>query len=440
MRLGAISADTGTAVAADGVGNVFATGSFSGTVDFGGGPFTSTAFPWLDPNNFADVFVAKYSGTNHQHLWSRQIGAEAQDYGRAVTTDPSGNVFVTGSVQNYVDFGDGIYTPAGGSDDAFVAKYAGSDGSYLWAKHFTNGLNDRGLGVAADQNGSVFITGEFEGDLNLGGATLSTSGRDDFDVFVAKYAADGTYLWSTQFGDIRPDGGNAVTVDPWGDIIVTGHFQGTVDFGGGPLTSAGGLGNDDVFVAKFSGFDGRHLWSKRFGNTARDVGNSVAVDQGGNVVVTGAFQGAVDFGGGLLSTSAITDCDGFLVALSGTSGSHLWSRRFGNTGNDAGNSVAAGAGDAVLVAGRFNLTVDFGGGLLSAVSTDAFVAKYSALDGTYKWARNSAGALPDQANGCALDPFGNAVATGNFFSTVKFGGPSLTSAGSTDSFIVRLGP
>jgi hypothetical protein len=93
-------------------------------------------------------------------------------------------------------------------------------------------------------------------------------------------------------------------VDGSGNVLVTGPFNGTVNFGGGGLTSAGG---SDIFVAKFSGADGAHLWSKRFGGSSDDIGMSVAADGSGDALLTGSFSGLVDFGGEILTSAGQTD-------------------------------------------------------------------------------------------------------------------------------------
>ena len=120
-----------------------------------------------------------------------------------------------------------------------------------------------------------------------------------------------SHLWSKRFGSTSFDQGYGVAVDDSGNVVVTGSFNGTVNFGGGGLNSAGSF---DIFVAKFSGADGSHLWSKRFGSTYEDEGLGVAVDGSGNVVVTGYFWGTVDFGGGELTSAGSSD-DIFVVKL-----------------------------------------------------------------------------------------------------------------------------
>ncbi|MGH9649787.1 MAG: SBBP repeat-containing protein, partial [Terriglobales bacterium] len=133
-------------------------------------------------------------------------------------------------------------------------------------------------------------------------------------------------------------------------------------------------GSYDIFVAKFAGADGSHLWSKRFGNTGVDVGRGVAVDTGGNVLATGNFQVSVDFGGGTLT--ALGSNDIFVAKLSGADGSHLWSKSFGAAGGgDAqARAIALDAAGNPFVTGFFYLTVDFGGGPLT--NADGFAGGY----------------------------------------------------------------
>src|SRR5207247_1551733 len=153
-------------------------------------------------------------------------------------------------------------------------------------------------------------------------------------IFVAKYSPTGTYLWARTFGNGATgflSSGNAVAVDRSGDVLISGAFSNTVDFGGGPLTSAG---TTDVFIAKFSGAGGAHLWSRRAGSYpgAGNSGKGVAADSSGNVIVTGTFSGTADFGTGPVAANGA----GIFVAKYSTAGLPLWTRATGG-GSDAGN-------------------------------------------------------------------------------------------------------
>jgi hypothetical protein len=202
-------------------------------VDFGGGPLTS--------GGGYDGFVAKLDPAGN-HLWSKGVG-DARGH---VTTDAAGNVLVGGAFEGSVDFGGGPLVSAGGYD-VFVAKLDPA-GNHLWSKHFGEGGQQACDGVATDASGNVLVIGDFNGPLDFGGGPLANAGFDD--VFVAKFDPTGNHLWSKRFGDWSEEEGHGVATDAAGNALVTGVFEGTVDFGGGPLTSAGG---HDVFVAKLEG-------------------------------------------------------------------------------------------------------------------------------------------------------------------------------------------
>jgi chitodextrinase len=147
-------------------------GYFSGTIDFGTGPVTSEHLPWLEANDYKDVVVARYDVAGAP-VWVRRVGAEADDRAYGVATDAAGNVAVTGSVSNYVDFGNGVVTGTGGSNDAFVAVYAAADGAHLWSRRFGDAGSETGYAVAVDGAGSVIVVGTFFGTVDFGTGPLT---------------------------------------------------------------------------------------------------------------------------------------------------------------------------------------------------------------------------------------------------------------------------
>src|SRR5260370_27876741 len=105
--------------------------------------------------------------------------------------------------------------------------------------------------------------------------------------------------WVLGLGGAGGDCGQSVAIDSSGNTVAAGFFQGTVNFGSGALTSAGGY---DMFIAKYSSA-GVCLWSRRFGGAGDEIVKRVALDGSGNIVVVGKFSGTSDFGGRVLTSA-----------------------------------------------------------------------------------------------------------------------------------------
>jgi len=322
-----------------------------------------------------------------------------------------------------------------GSGDIFLAKY-NATGAHVWSQRFGGTGDDEGHAVAVDGSGNVLVTGVFANTVDFGGGPLVSGGSRD--IFVAKYDANGVHQWSRGFGSTSNDYGYALAVDASGNALVTGFFIGTVDFGGGNLVDAG-IG--DVFLAKYDAA-GAHVWSQRFGGTSADVGRGVATDGTGNVFLTGSSEGTADFGGGALLGLGGND---IFLAKYNASGAHQWSQRFGNIQDQFGYDVAADGSGNVVMAGSFIGSVDFGGGSLPSVfNHDVVLAKYDPA-GTHLWSQrfgaqsSSAGTAVPYA--LALDAADSVVVTGFFTQTIDFGGGSLTSGGAFhDIFLAKYAP
>ncbi|MDI1432639.1 hypothetical protein [Polyangium sorediatum] len=355
----------GTGAALDSAGNVFLTGHFYSTTDFGGGPLTSAGN--------LDIYVAKLDA-NGNHLWSKRFGDAQRQSTTATATDSAGNVFLVGDFQGSVDFGGGPLT-AIGLEDMFVAKLD-ADGNHLWSKRIdvTDPVNYSITNLRIDSAGNVLVTKGFYGVADFGGGPLPSQGG--MDIVVAKLDADGNHVWSKRFGDADHQLVRAIAVDSADDVLLTGHFKGTMDFGGGPVTSAGDW---DIYVVKLDG-NGNQVWSKRFGDPDLQSATAMAVDGAGNIVIAGSFYGTVDFGGMTLTvggTQNFPDEDSFVAKLD-ASGNHLWSRRF--AGHLEGIKPAVDDNGNVLLTGVHLDPVDFGNGPLPGSSfyyPELFLAKLS---------------------------------------------------------------
>ncbi|MFO0593155.1 MAG: SBBP repeat-containing protein [Polyangiaceae bacterium] len=241
--------------------------------------------------------------------------------------------------------------------------------------------------------------------------------------------------WQKRFGATGDQQANAVARDPLNNVLVTGRFGGSFSIGGSVLMSAGGY---DMFVAKLDP-SGTPLWAKRFGDAAiYQEGLDITSDAQGDVIVAGYFEGTMNVGGVVLTSSGATDA--FVMKLD-PNGDTLWAKRFGAGGAQLAQAVAVdGQGNIAILADGFQ-TIDFGGGVLtSAGNYDMFVAKFDP-SGAPLWSKRFGGANADFAQSLAFDGAGNILFTGKTDTALDFGsGTPLPAAGGQDAVLVKLDP
>ena len=268
-----------------------------------------------------------------------------------------------------VDFGGGGLTSAG-SYDIFVAKFAPT-GTYMWAKRWGGAAGEKALGLAVDRaDNSVVLTGILGGTIDFGGGPLTSAGNGD--AFLAKFSSTGAYVWAKRFGDASAQYGVAVSVDGMSDVVVTGRLAGTADFGGGPITAST---TADTFVAKYLR-DGTYVWAKKFTGSATNP-YALATDTSGNIVLTGAFVSWIDLGGGLMAGDGSWDV---FIAKFSPAGACLWQKQAGASYDDHGTGAAIDSAGNVFAVGDIAGAVDLGGGTLTNVggplSVDGYVVEF----------------------------------------------------------------
>jgi PKD repeat protein len=423
--IGDVGVDVGFGVASDAAGNVFTTGTFTGSITIGTTQLTSTGA--------SDVYLVKYDNSGTV-LWAKRFGGALDDAFTALAVDPNGDLVAVGRFQGTANFGGQSLVSAGGTD-MVVAKFRGADGAPIWSKRFGDASDQSCDAVSVDPSGNIAITGFYVGSVNFGGTTLRTPYVGDYDVFVAKLDPNGNHLWSKNFPNTGNDFGLGVATDAAGEVAVVGYFNASINLGAGDYVAANGL--TDAFVVKLSSTGG-YVWSRQIGaDDGGETGKAIAMDPAGNVVVAGEASMALDLGGGLLQPFGFTDV---WVGKYDPRGAHIWSRRIGGQNNDVVSGVAIDANGNVLLEGNFRWTADFGGTSLTAVGyEDAYVAKYTAT-GALVWAEQFGGLLSDLGSAVAVTPAGEPLIAGTFNGSGGFAGDMLVSLGQSDGFVAKLMP
>ncbi len=433
--------DEGRDIKTDASGNVYVTGSFSGTVDFDPGAGTQL----LTSAGNTDIFLAKYDA-NGDFVFAFPLGASGQDGGYSLGLDAGSNIYLTGYFNSTVDFDPGasvVSLVSAGSRDIFLAKYS-SSGAFIFANRMGASGSETAYSMALDANSNIYLAGNFEStvdfDPGIGSVTLTSAGG--VDIFFAKYTSAGAFVYAKKIGGSMTDYAFDIAADASGIIYLTGYFTGTVDFDPGAgtvnLVSVGGSSDYDVYFAKYD-ISGNYVYANSIGTSStQEQGYSITTDGLGNAYVSGTCSGSSDFDPGP-GTVNIAGSGSFLAKYN-TSGNYVYAMRIG-----LGYALYADGSGNTYVACSFQGTIDFdpdaGVKSLTAIgSTDIFIAKYDA-SGSYLFAKGFGGIDLDIAYGLALDASGNIHITGAFRNTADFdpgyGDGRISSTNSNDIFLAK---
>ena len=466
MQIAGPSGNTGRSVAVDASGNVYTTGYFGGTVDFdpGAGVVNLTAAN-------IDIFVSKVDASGN-FVWAKQLGGPIGgfgNYGLSVAIDASGNVYTTGYFGGTVDFdpGPGVYNLSVSNfgvnpniNNAFISKLDAA-GNFIWAKQINDGTSTstiQGQSITVDGAANVYVTGFFRGTANFPGGVISLSEGTAKTIFVAKLDIDGNTLWARNMGGpfdsfISIDIPDAIAVDASGNVYTTGRFSGTADFdpGAAVFNLIASTFYYGVFISKLDA-SGNFVWAKQMpqGSTVATIESlAMKIDAAGNIYTTGKFEGTVDFdpGAGIFNMVASNFFYDIFVSKLDAAGNFVWAKKMGGPVDDEAYGLTLDASGNVYTAGYFDNTADFDPGaatfnLTTSGNDDAFISKLD-NNGNFVWAIKMGGPNFDFAWSVAVDASQNVYATGDFAGVADFnpgaGVFNLTSAGSSDMYIVKLG-
>ncbi len=379
-------------------------------------------------------FVAKLSPSG-VHLWSTYLGGSGDDFIGGIAVDDSGNVYVTG--QTYLaDWISGGFdtTYNGGAYDGFVAKLS-SSGTHLWSTYLGGSGLDSGADIALDVSGNVYVSGSTNSSgWTSGGFDTTFNGGDE--AFVVKLSSDGAHLWSTYLGGAGTDWGTGIVVDVANDVYISGYTTSSGWTAGGfDTTYNGGLG--DGFVVKLNS-GGTHLWSTYLGGNDADGVSDISVSSPAGVYVTGLTSSAGWTAGGF-DTSYNGGNDGFAAKLN-SSGGLLWSTYLGGGGDDGGEGIAVDDSGNAYVTG-YTLSSGWASGGFDTTyhgGYDAFVAKLN-LDGMPVWSTYLGGSQDDLGYGIAVHGSTDVYVAGRTFSADwPTGGFDTSPRGGSDAFVARL--
>jgi len=316
-------------VATDSAGNIALVGRSSAGVDLGGGMLPAGgfvakfspqgAFLWAHPvtgflksvafdgagNVLAsgegsasnELLVLKLSPTGAQ-VWSHRFPSTEMVRGEAISAGPSNEVVVGGSYSGTVALGTSALPQS--SPAPFLVKLNAS-GAVAWARGFPASpveYTERGfLDVAVASDGAIAGAGYFSQWVRVGTRVGHSTGQ--YSSFLTVLEPSGADRWSRWLGNEGGTLARGVAIDAAGDLVVMGTFRATLDFGGGPLTTAPTLGTpyEGLFVAKYRMTCGEHRWSRQLSHGVYTWARGLAVAPDRSISLTGLYGDG--FGAGM---------------------------------------------------------------------------------------------------------------------------------------------
>jgi hypothetical protein len=442
--------DPGPQIVVDPTGHIYATGYFTGTVDFDPGTgetFLSTG-PFL-----REVYVSKFDPSG-QFLWVIRLVSSALINVKDLAYDPAGYILLTGDYTGTVDFDPGAESHAISSNnfsaDTYILKLT-QDGDFTWVRSTQGTGQEYGNEVTVDADGHIYAAGIFtgQGEFDPGPGLEVFVPEGLIDGFISKYDGDGNYLWTKHHAGSFQLGIYGMETDQAGNLYVGGAFDDIRDFDPGPdstvLTASGAW---DAFFQKFDP-DGNFLWVRTLSNGADNWVFDLKLDIEDQVLITGYYSGTLDFDQGTENHSFTADLNDVYVAKYSGQGDYIWASVFEGTSFDRANALFTSEDGRVYTTGFFGDQADFdpGPGTALLISTgqqdtdDAFLSILDS-DGHFVFARNIGGKDNDAGSSLAVDNKSQIIIAGAFNQKAAFypdlsAPDSLASHGSTDVFMAR---
>ena len=381
-------------------------------------------------------------------------GAGIMDYAYAGALDGNRSSYVGGYFTASVDFdpGPGVeeYT-AVGLCDAFLTKLD-LCGNLVWVRTWGSPGSPKGVfvgGMAVSGSGEVYAVGGFTDtpDFDPGPGLDEHASNGDQDAFLSKFDSTGCFQWALTWGGSDADLPNAVAVDAYSNVYVTGLFSSnSVDLDPGPGTDIHDSSDGGGFLSKFDSngaFQWALCWNAGLGREA--------TDSDGNIYIPGSFGDVdpvdLDPGPGVDEHVSNGLADAFLCKLD-SDGQFQWAVTWGGPGQDGAFPVAVDTLGNIWVTGPFENTVDFDPGPNIDEHTseggdkrNAFVSGFDPSGG-FLWARTWGGPVNAEVPSVGVDGAGNVYASGAFEGTADFdpgaGLDEHTSNGTGDAFVTKF--
>lgn len=319
----------------------------------------------INPKSDSEILLVKLSAEG-EPIWIKNFPTTANAHGNHMTIDDKNNIYVTGYFNGAIKFKNESSISSNGAQDVFVVKFT-ENGDLVWLRNFGGKNMDLARGIAVDKNQNVYVSGIFNGTVNLNNLNQKKANADELLVnsgsfskaFVLKLNSNGDYQWavslntdgdgSSSIEEIAPDSkGNLYIVGRFSSYplnVVSGKNTFRIEVEKGNRIIFGKLNKDGIF---------EYIKSPGYGE-----GQSVKVDSKDNVIFAGGAtrESYFNFDSNEKTAEKPSFWDGFVVKYN-DKGKLLWHNHY-TGGYSKVNRIALGKNDEIYVTGEFYRTVKF---------------------------------------------------------------------------------
>ncbi len=384
---------------------------------------------------------------NPTRLWGTYYGGGNVEEGKALCSDVSGNVYLTGNTQstNNIASSGSHQSTIGGIVNAFLIKF-NTSGVSQWSTYYGGNDNSRGESICSDASGNVYLAGSTGSTNNIATtASHQASSGGNYDAFFVKFNTNGVRQWGTYYGGISYDFGYSLCIDVTGNIYLSGQTNSSNNISTTGSHQTNLAGNNDAFLVKFN-TNGSRLWATYYGGSDREsaYGSSICTDANGNIYLASSTISVDNIStSGTYQTGNGGGEDGFLVKFN-TNGVRQWGTFYGGNSLDVARNICTDASGNIYLAGVTNgmsnissagtHQVIYGGGV------DAYLVKFN-TNGVRQWATYYGGNDYEDVFSVYCEANGNIYLAGNTGSDNNIAttsGYQLTNAGGRDAFLVKF--
>ena len=446
-KMGGIGNEGSISITCDNKGNVYTSGTFTGTADFNpnAGLYNLTSL------GFQDIFISKLDA-NGSFVWAKSYGSKWEDWGCvSIKVNSLGNIAICGYFKDTISFdtkeGQKTFVSSTGIGgyDTFIA-ILDSNGNMNWVRQFKSFSYPPDNPIAIDEEDNFYLTGNFRTllDCDPSDSTYYLSPPKGGNAFILKLNANGEFKWAKNFGgygSAYAASVQGVGIDKMGNVITVGKFGSTnVDFDTGPAVSyLSSHGDYDIFIYKIDS-NGNFIGAKSIGGISTDLVKSMKLDDIGNIYMYGTFERTVDFDPSdkTYNITAPNFSTLSFIAKYNSNAEFIWAKKI--NGNQTINGLGLDGDANIFIAGQLNDSTDLNPNEGDSLffGKGGFVCKWDS-SGIFNWAKR----IGYACGYLAVDKFGDVYNTNFFFGNINLDSSSnsfllINDSDSLDYFVFKI--